>query len=152
MRYLRVPSPQNKVSRSATGWHRRASGFGIIAALSATAVRETTLSALAQALQSEQFVVTSELNPPKGVDLQALFAKAAVLRDCVQAVNVTDSAGAHMTLAPLAACHLLLDHGIEPILQLTSRDRNRIALQGDILGAAAMICDAYRSNTGLASG
>ena len=56
----------------------------------------------------------------------------AALRDCVQAVNVTDSAGAHMTLAPLAACHLLLDHGIEPILQLTSRDRNRIALQGDM--------------------
>lgn len=96
------------------------------------------MSALAHALQSEQFVVTSELNPPKGVDLQALFAKAAVLRDCVQAVNVTDSAGAHMTLAPLAACHLLLDHGVEPILQLTSRDRNRIALQGDMLGAAAL--------------
>lgn len=96
------------------------------------------MSALARALQTDQFLVTSELNPPKGVDLDGLYAKAAVLRDCVQAVNVTDSAGAHMTLAPLAACHKLLDRGLEPILQLTSRDRNRIALQGDILGAAAL--------------
>ncbi|MDH3451112.1 MAG: methylenetetrahydrofolate reductase [Gammaproteobacteria bacterium] len=100
------------------------------------------MSALARALQTDQFLVTSELNPPKGVDLRGLYTKAAVLRDCVQAVNVTDSAGAHMALAPLAACHLLLDHGIEPILQLTSRDRNRIALQGDILGAAALgVCN-----------
>jgi 5,10-methylenetetrahydrofolate reductase len=96
------------------------------------------VSALARALQTDQFLVTSELNPPKGVDLDGLYAKAAILRDCVQAVNVTDSAGAHMALAPLAACHLLLDRGLEPILQLTSRDRNRIALQGDILGAAAL--------------
>jgi len=96
------------------------------------------VSALARALQTDQFLVTSELNPPKGVDLDGLFAKAAVLEDCVQAVNVTDSAGAHMTLAPLAACHMLFEHGLEPILQLTSRDRNRIALQGDILGAAVL--------------
>jgi 5,10-methylenetetrahydrofolate reductase len=96
------------------------------------------LSKLADALESGRFVVTSELNPPKGTDLQAMFEKADLLKEQVDAFNVTDSHAAKMSTCPLAVSHLLLDRGVEPIMQMTSRDKNRIALQGDLLGAAAL--------------
>lgn len=89
-------------------------------------------------MQSGKFVVTSELNPPKGTDLASLLEKAEMLRDMVDAFNLTDSHASRMTMAPLAVAHLLLDRGIEPILQLTCRDKNRIALQSDLLGAHAL--------------
>ena len=96
------------------------------------------MSKFAEALKSGRFVVTAELNPPKGTDLSALFEKAEVLKERVNAFNLTDSASSLMTMVPLAAAHLLLDRGIEPILQVTCRDRNRIALQSDLLGANAL--------------
>lgn len=89
-------------------------------------------------LKSGKFVITTELNPPKGTDLSTLFKHADALSDMVDAFNMTDSAGANMTMAPIAAAHLMLDRGIEPILQVTGRDRNRIALEGEILAAAAL--------------
>ena len=82
--------------------------------------------------------MTSELNPPKGTDLSILFRHAEALNGMVDAFNVTDSAGANMTMAPFAAAHIMLDKGIEPILQVTGRDRNRIALEGEILAASAL--------------
>ena len=82
--------------------------------------------------------MTSELNPPKGTDLSILFRHAEALNGMVDAFNVTDSAGANMTMAPFAAAHIMLDRGIEPILQVTGRDRNRIALEGEILAASAL--------------
>ena len=82
--------------------------------------------------------MTSELNPPKGTDLSTLFRHAEALNGMVDAFNVTDSAGANMTMAPIAAAHIMLDRGIEPILQITGRDRNRIALEGEILAASAL--------------
>ena len=96
------------------------------------------MSRLAHAIESGKFVVTSELNPPKGVALDSLFERAQMLKDAVDAFNITDSHAARMSVCPLAVSHLLLDHGIEPIMQMTSRDKNRIALQGDLLGAAAL--------------
>ena len=90
------------------------------------------------ALASDRPVVTCELNPPKGTDLAGLYEKAALLDSRVDAFNVTDSAGSTMTMAPVAAAHLLLDRGIEPILQITGRDRNRIAVQSELLAAAAL--------------
>ena len=96
------------------------------------------VSKLAQAIESGKFVVTSELNPPKGTDLGPLFERAEMLRGAVDAFNVTDSHAARMSIAPMAVSHLLLDRGIEPIMQMTSRDKNRIALQGDLLGASAL--------------
>ena len=96
------------------------------------------MSDFAAALQSGKFVVTSELNPPKGTDLASLLEKAEMLRDMVDAFNLTDSHASRMTMAPLAVAHLLLDRGIEPILQLTCRDKNRIALQSDLLGAHSL--------------
>lgn len=96
------------------------------------------MSQLSQAIDSGKFVVTSELNPPKGTDLSPLFKRAEMLKDNVDAFNITDSHAAKMSIAPMAVAHLLMDKGIEPIMQMTSRDKNRIALQGDLLGAAAL--------------
>ena len=96
------------------------------------------MSQLAQAIKSKKFVVTSELNPPKGTNLGPLYERADLLKDSIDAFNITDSHAAKMSIAPMAVAHLLMDRGIEPIMQMTSRDKNRIALQGDLLGAAAL--------------
>ncbi len=96
------------------------------------------MSKFAEALSSGRFVITCELNPPKGVDLGPLYDKADALQATVEAFNVTDSAGANMTMAPLSVAHLLLDRGIEPILQVTCRDRNRLALQSELLAASSL--------------
>jgi 5,10-methylenetetrahydrofolate reductase len=96
------------------------------------------MPSLQQKLGAGQTVVTAELTPPKGTDLTELFAKAHALTGWVDAVNVTESARALMTIAPTAAARLLLDRGTETIVQMTARDRNRIAIQADLLGAAVL--------------
>jgi methylenetetrahydrofolate reductase (NADPH) len=95
-------------------------------------------SSLAAKIAAKQFVVTGELTPPKGTDLSKLFATAELLRRSVDAINVTESPRARMAMDPRAVGRLLLDRGIETIVQVTSRDRNRIAVQSDLLGAAAL--------------
>ena len=87
---------------------------------------------------SGRFVVTSELTPPKGLDLAPMLEAARSLAGFVDAFNLTDSHNARMSMAPIGAARRLLDEGIEPILQMTARDRNRIALQADMLAAAAL--------------
>ena len=82
-----------------------------------------------------KFVVTSEIGPPKGVDVAAMLAEAERLKGRVDALNVTDQQSAVMRLGTLAVCRRLVERGIEPIFQLTCRDRNRIALQSDLLSA-----------------
>ena len=96
------------------------------------------MQTFSESLKSGKFVVTTELNPPKGTDLRRLFREADSLSDKVDAFNLTDSPGANMSMAPIAAAHLMRDRGIEPILQVTGRDRNRIAIEGEILAAAAL--------------
>jgi 5,10-methylenetetrahydrofolate reductase len=96
------------------------------------------ISTLAAKLAARKFVVTGELTPPKGTDLSKLFAAAELLRDAVDAINITESPRARMTMDPRAAARLLQDRGLETIVQVTSRDRNRIAVQSDLLGAAAL--------------
>lgn len=93
------------------------------------------MARLAEVLDSGKFAVTCELNPPKGVDLTGLYEKAAVLKDIAVAINVTDSASSRMTMGNIAVAHLLLDKDIEPIIQITCRDRNRLALQSELLAA-----------------
>jgi methylenetetrahydrofolate reductase (NADPH) len=95
-------------------------------------------SALARELESGRFVVTAELAPPVATDPAAFMARAATLKGVATAVNVTDGAGAKAHLSSVAAAHFLLQAGVEPILQMTCRDRNRIALQSDMLGALAL--------------
>ena len=88
--------------------------------------------------RSGRFIVTSELTPPKGLDLEPLGEAARRLAGIVDAVNLTDSHNARMSMAPIGAARRLLDEGVEPILQMTARDRNRIAIQADLLAAAAI--------------
>jgi methylenetetrahydrofolate reductase (NADH) len=99
------------------------------------------MSSFAESLSSGRFLVTAELNPPKGTDLSDMLKKAESLRGWVDAFNLTDSASAVMTMAPIGAAVALKQHGFEPIVQLTGRDRNRIAIQGDMLAAASLGVD-----------
>lgn len=94
-------------------------------------------SQLQRRLSAGEFVVTAEVTPPLSADAGALLAKAAPLRGRVDAVNVTDAAGARAAMSSFAAAAILAGNGIEPVLQVTCRDRNRIALACDLLGAAA---------------
>ncbi len=95
-------------------------------------------SSLSAKIAARQFVVTGELTPPKGTDLTKLFETAELLRGSVDAINITESPRARMAMDPRAVARLLLERGIEAIVQVTSRDRNRIAVQSDLLGAAAL--------------
>ena len=93
---------------------------------------------LKQALESGNFVVTAEVAPGKGTDVDHLLKDAAIIKDCVDAVNVTDLQSSVMRLGSLAFSHFLTDMGIEPVFQVTCRDRNRLALQSDLLSAWAL--------------
>jgi methylenetetrahydrofolate reductase (NADPH) len=95
-------------------------------------------SALARRLAAGDFVMTAEIVPPVSCEREDLLARALPLKGVADAVNVTDGAGARAHMAATAAAALLLEAGIEPILQLTCRDRNRIALQSDLMGAGAL--------------
>ncbi len=101
-------------------------------------VTSVPASALARSLAAGRFVMTAEIVPPVSCDPEDLLARALPLKGVADAVNVTDGAGARAHMAATAAAALLVAAGIEPILQLTCRDRNRIALQSDLMGAAAM--------------
>ncbi len=93
---------------------------------------------LEERLRAGRFVMTAEVAPPVSCDAQDLLAKALPLRGLADAVNLTDGAGARAHMGALASAAILLGAGIEPILQFTCRDRNRIALQSDLMGAAAL--------------
>ncbi len=89
-------------------------------------------------VESGNFVVTAEVGPPKGADPSVMLEDAAAFNGAVDAVNVTDLQSSVLRLGSLASCHLLMDQGIEPIFQMTCRDRNRLALQSDLLSASAL--------------
>lgn len=93
---------------------------------------------LSDALNSGKFVVTAELGPPRGADPDAVREKAALLRGWVDAVNITDNQGAVVRMSSLAGSVLAMRAGVEPVMQLTTRDRNRMALQSDLLAAGAL--------------
>src|SRR6185503_6109122 len=95
-------------------------------------------SELQARLRSGQFVVTAEITPPVSTDPAEFLRRAMPLKGLVTAVNVTDGAGAKVHMSSLATAHFLVQSGIEPIFQMTCRDRNRLALQGDLLGAVAL--------------
>ena len=96
------------------------------------------MSKLMQVLESGKFVVTGEIGPPKGVDLWKCLQDAEVLRNQVTAINVTDLQSAVMRIGSLAVSARLVERGLEPVYQLTCRDRNRLALQSDLLSAWAL--------------
>jgi methylenetetrahydrofolate reductase (NADPH) len=96
------------------------------------------VSELQRRLRDGSFVLTAELSPPVSPDPSEFVDRARALRALVTAINVTDGAGSRAHMSSLAASHFLVRAGVEPILQLTCRDRNRIALQAELLGAAAL--------------
>lgn len=95
-------------------------------------------SRLHELLLSDEFVVTAELRATDSADPSSVLELADGLRGQVDAVNCTDNSAAHTHVSGMAAAHLLIDAGVEPVLQFTCRDRNRLALQADLLGAAAL--------------
>jgi 5,10-methylenetetrahydrofolate reductase len=95
-------------------------------------------SRLHELLLAGEFVVTAELQTSDSADPESVTKLAELLRGSVDAVNCTDNSAAHAHISPLAAAHLLGDDGVEPIMQFVCRDRNRLALQADLLGAAAL--------------
>jgi methylenetetrahydrofolate reductase (NADPH) len=90
------------------------------------------------ALEAGRFAVTAEIGPPRGVDPDAIARKAGYLRGWVDAANITDNQGAHVRLSSLAGSVLSAHAGVEPVMQLTCRDRNRVALQSDLIAAATL--------------
>jgi methylenetetrahydrofolate reductase (NADPH) len=101
-------------------------------------IERRAASELQSRLRAGEFVVTAEITPPVSTDPAEFLKRALPLKGLATAVNVTDGAGAKVHLSSLAAAHFLVQSGIEPIFQMTCRDRNRLALQGDLLGAAAL--------------
>jgi len=99
---------------------------------------ETAPSKLAQVLQAGQFAMTAETSPPDSSSPQSVLDRVVCLKGLSDAVNVTDGASARVHMSALAAAAIMAREGIEPVLQQTTRDRNRLALQGDVLGAAAL--------------
>jgi 5,10-methylenetetrahydrofolate reductase len=95
-------------------------------------------SNLEKILSEGRFVVTAEIGPPKGSDAKKIRDKAEVVRGSANAFNVTDNQTAVVRMSSLAGCVILLQMDLEPIMQMTCRDRNRIGLQSDVLGAAAL--------------
>ncbi len=95
-------------------------------------------SNLEKLLRKGEFVVTSELGPPRGASRKAVEEKAELLKGYADAFNLTDCQTAMVRLSSIASGAILLNMGMEPVVQLTCRDRNRIAMQSDILGAAAL--------------
>jgi methylenetetrahydrofolate reductase (NADH) len=96
------------------------------------------LRSFEQRLRARQFAITAEIAPPVSCDADDLRRKAEPLKGLADAVNVTDGAGARASMSALAAATILTGMGIEPILQVTCRDKNRIALQAELIGAAAL--------------
>ena len=96
------------------------------------------MSNLSDSLANNDFTLTAELNPPKGTDLRDVLDAGEALRHLVTAFNLTDSAASRMAMAPIAVAHLLGDRGIESTLQIAGRDRNRLAIQADMLAAHAL--------------
>jgi len=99
-------------------------------------------------IQAGKFLVTSEIGPPKGIETKTILEDAELIRGRVDAINVTDLQSSVMRLGSLAVCSLLKQKDFEPIFQVTCRDRNRLALQSDILSAAALGIENILALTG----
>jgi len=95
-------------------------------------------SHLEKVLSDDKFAVTAEIGPPKGSDSNKITKKAGMLKGYADAFNITDNQTAVVRMSSIAGCYILLKMNMEPIMQMTCRDRNRIALQSDVLGASAL--------------
>jgi len=98
----------------------------------------TSESRLEQVLEQGHFAVTSECGPPRGADAQVIRDKCNLIKDYVDSINITDNQTSVVRMSSFASCVILKEMGANPVLQMVTRDRNRIALQSDLLGAAAL--------------
>ena len=98
----------------------------------------TSGSRLEKILAEGNFAVTSECGPPRGADPEVIRKKGILIKDSVDAINVTDNQTSVVRMSSFSSCVILEQMGINPVLQMVTRDRNRIAIQSDILGAAAL--------------
>jgi methylenetetrahydrofolate reductase (NADPH) len=98
-------------------------------------MNKEAISNLQYKLKKGSFVITSEFGPPKGVLIDILKTKVQLLKEFVTAANVSDLQGSNLSLNPVSVSHILCELGLEPVMQITCRDRNRLALQSDILSA-----------------
>ncbi len=99
---------------------------------------DQTISNLQRVISSGEFAVTAEIGPPRGPDPEDVRRKAALVKGVADAYNVTDNQTAVVRMSSIAASKILLDAGLEPVMQMVCRDRNRIAMQSDLLGASAL--------------
>jgi 5,10-methylenetetrahydrofolate reductase len=115
---------------------QRNAAYGLFTKSSGRGKEMTTR--LKQAFASGKFVVSGEVGPPKGTDIDEMLQHIDLLKDKVDALNVTDNQSSVMRISSLAVCKLIREHGGEPILQITCRDRNRLALQSELLSASIL--------------
>ena len=99
-------------------------------------------------IKSDKFIVTSEIGPPKGIDVKEILEDAELIKGRVDGINVTDLQSSVMRLGSLAMCRLLKERGHQPVFQITCRDRNRLALQSDVLSAAVLGIENILALTG----
>ena len=104
--------------------------------------------ALCEKIKQGKFILTSEIGPPKGTDIEEMLKDADLIKGKVDAINVTDLQSSVMRVGSLAICRLLLERGLEPVFQVTCRDRNRLALQSDLLSAAVLGVENVLALTG----
>ncbi|MBK8322023.1 MAG: methylenetetrahydrofolate reductase C-terminal domain-containing protein [Betaproteobacteria bacterium] len=136
--FPRLPNPPASARHAGTSsWMRLARGEHTPPPISG-APATTTDSRLERLLRAGEFVVTAEFSPPDSADPADVSAQLGHFRDHVDAINVTDGSGANCHMSSLGVSALLVQAGCEPVTQISCRDRNRIAIQGDILGAAAL--------------
>jgi methylenetetrahydrofolate reductase (NADPH) len=122
-----------KISNCPKGIGINARGWEAVSAMA-----QNGYSNLEHLIQDRQFVVTGELGPPKGWQRSEVEKKVELVRGVVDAVNVTDNQTAIVRMSSIAAGRMLVEAGLEPIIQITCRDRNRLGMQSDLLGAAAL--------------
>jgi len=103
---------------------------------------------LCEKIKQGKFILTSEIGPPKGTDIEEMLKDADLIKGKVDAINVTDLQSSVMRVGSLAICRLLLERGMEPVFQVTCRDRNRLALQSDLLSAAVLGVENVLALTG----
>ena len=102
----------------------------------------SSLGRLERVLRRGEFAVTAELNPPDSANPEDVYERAAIFSGWVDGINAVDASGANCHMSSVGICALLTRMGYAPIMQIACRDKNRIAIQGDVLGAAAMgVCN-----------
>jgi len=103
---------------------------------------------LCEKIKAGKFILTSEIGPPKGTDIEEMLKDSELIKGKVDAINVTDLQSSVMRVGSLAICKLLVERGMEPVFQVTCRDRNRLALQSDLLSAAVLGVENVLALTG----